>query len=337
MAVPAPATTFSLRPLAARDLDAVVSIDGQLCGRTRRAYFERRLAAARRQPDLHLQFAAEEGGSLAGYILARRLLGEFGRTEPALRLEVIGVRPDERGHGIGMKLLGALAAAAGPDARAIRTGASWRDHDMLRFFDHAGFALGGNQILDCPVHAGRLGVEHEAAIAAPAHAGAAGEIDYGAAAANDFEALARDRCDVRVLARADLADLVRIDRRITGRERRGYIERLVDEAMEDSAVRVSLTARVDGIVAGFAMARTDFGDFGRAEPVAVLDTIGVDPDYAHHHVGSALLSQLLVNLEALRIERLETVVGRDDFALLGFLYRVGFGPSQRLGFVKPLA
>ena len=337
MVVPAPAAALRLRPLAARDLDAVVAIDRQLTGRTRRAYFERRLAAARAQPDLHLQFAADEDGELAGYILVRRLLGEFGRTDPALRLEMIGVRPHERGHGIGMKLLGALEAAAGPHARAIRTGASWRDHDMLRFFDHAGFALGGNQILDCPVHAGRLGVEREAGVAAPEHAGVSGEIDYGAAAANDFEALARDRCDVRVLAREDLPDLVRIDRRITGRERRAYIERLVEEAMNDSAVRVSLTARVDGIVAGFAMARTDFGDFGRPEPVAVLDTIGVDPDYAHHHVGSALLSQLLVNLEALRIERLETVVGREDFALLGFLYRVGFGPSQRLGFVKPLA
>jgi ribosomal protein S18 acetylase RimI-like enzyme len=337
MAVPAPAAKLTLRPLAARDLDAVVAIDSTLSGRTRRAYFERRLGAARAQPDLHLQFAVDAGGELAGYILARRLSGEFGRTEPALRLEIIGVRADERGHGIGMQLLAALESAAGEGARAIRTGASWRDHDMLRFFDRAGFALGGNQVLDCPVHAGRLGVEQDPGIAAPEHVHVAGEIDYGAAPANDFEALARDRCDVRILAPEDLDDLVRIDRRVTGRERRAYIEHLVAEAMNDSAVRVSLTARVDGIVAGFAMARTDFGDFGRPEPVAVLDTIGVDPDYAHHHVGTALLSQLLVNLEALRIEHLETVVGREDFALLGFLYKAGFGPSQRLGFVKRLA
>lgn len=336
MAVPASAAPLATRPLAPRDLDAVVAIDASLSGRTRRAYFERRLSAAQAQPDLHVQFAVDDGGALAGYILGRRLSGEFGRTEPALRLEVIGVRPDERGHGTGMQLLGAFEAAArATGIRSIRTGASWRDHAILRFFDHAGFALGGNQILDCAVHGGRLGIEAEPGVAAPPHGGAT-EIDYGAGAANDFEALARDRCDVRILAREDLAELVRIDRRITGRERRSYIERVVEEAMSDSAVRVSLTARVDGIVAGFVTARTDFGDFGRPEPVAVLDTIGVDPDYAHHHVGAALLSQLLVNLEALRIEHVETVVGREDFGLLGFLYKVGFGPSQRLGFVKPV-
>ena len=37
---------------------------------------------------------------------------------------------------------------------------------------------------------------------------------------------------------------------------------------------------------------------------------------------------------ALRIERVETVVAPHDLALLGFLYEVGFTPSQRLPFVR---
>ena len=72
------------------------------------------------------------------------------------------------------------------------------------------------------------------------------------------------------------------------------------------------------------MARVDLGDFGRTEPVAVIDTIGVDSGYAHRGVGHALLSQLFANLGALRIERVETVVAPHDFGLLGFLYDVGF-------------
>ena len=40
----------------------------------------------------------------------------------------------------------------------------------------------------------------------------------------------------------------------------------------------------------------------------LLDTIGVDPGFAHRGVGHALVSQLLVNLSALGIERVETVV-----------------------------
>ncbi len=94
--------------------------------------------------------------------------------------------------------------------------------------------------------------------------------------------------------------------------------------MADSAIRVSLTARQDGAIVGFLMARADLGDFGRTEPVAVIDTIGVDPGYAHRGIGHALLSQLFANLGALRIERVETIVAPRDFALLGFLYDVGF-------------
>jgi ribosomal protein S18 acetylase RimI-like enzyme len=84
------------------------------------------------------------------------------------------------------------------------------------------------------------------------------------------------------------------------------------------------------------MANADLGDFGRTEPVAVIDTIGVDPAYAHRGVGHALLSQLFVNLGALQIERVETVVAPRDLALLGFLYDAGFTPSQSIPFVRRL-
>ena len=209
----------------------------------------------------------------------------------------------------------------------------------MQFFDRAGFELSKILVLDCAMHRNRVTAHEGDKIPAPAHLTgfSASEVDYSAPAANDLEALARDSNDVRTLKADDLNDIVRIDHRVTGRRREAYIRELVEEAMTDSAVRVSLVARVDGIAAGFVTARTDFGDFGRAEPVAVLDTIGVDPDYAHRGVGHALLSQLFVNLDALRVERVETVIARENFGLLGFLYDVGFEPSQRLSFVKRVA
>ena len=54
-----PLSGVKLRRLAAQDLDTVVEIDAQITGRSRRAYFERRLQAALRAPGLHTQFAAE--------------------------------------------------------------------------------------------------------------------------------------------------------------------------------------------------------------------------------------------------------------------------------------
>ena len=134
----------------------------------------------------------------------------------------------------------------------------------------------------------------------------------------------------------DLNDIVRIDRGITGHDRAGYLKAKLAEALDDSSLRVSLCARRDGTNVGFLMARVDRGDFGRTEPVAVIDTLGVDPACARHGVGRALLSQLFANLGALRVERVETIVAAGDLRLLGFLYATGFAPSQRLPFVRRL-
>ena len=331
---------ITLRRTAAQDLDSVVALDAANVGRARQFYFECRLKAALDQTALHVQFSAEQDGKFVGFIMARQLLGEFGRAEPALRLEAMGVAQGEQGHGIGTALLARLESEAKRiGVPAIRTTASWRNHVMTQFFDRTGFELSKILVLDCAMQRNRVTAHEGDKILAPAHLTgfSASEVDYSAAAANDFEALARDKFDVRTLKADDLNDIVRIDQGVTGRRREAYIRELVEEAMTDSAVRVSLLARVDGIAAGFVMARTDFGDFGRAEPVAVLDTIGVDPDYAHRGVGHALLSQLFANLEGLRVERVETEVARENFGLLGFFYDIGFEPAQRLSFVKRVA
>jgi predicted N-acetyltransferase YhbS len=160
--------------------------------------------------------------------------------------------------------------------------------------------------------------------------------DYGTPRPADFAPLARDAVEIGILSQADLEGVARIDRRHTGRDRRGYLCRAVAEALADSALRVSLAARIDHSLAGYVMARLDYGDFGRAEPVAVIDTMGVDPLRAHQGVGRALLSQLFANLAALGVERVETVVAPGDLGLLGFFSAAGFRPSERLSFVKEL-
>jgi len=323
--------------LAAGDLEAVVGIDAVLGGRTRRAYFERRLAAALRAPKLHVQFAVHRNRALAGYVLGRVLEGEFGSIEPAMRLEAIGVRPAAQGRGIGDALERSLEREARRRGlKVMRTAASWRDAAMLRFLDAAGYELGRNHLIECTIGEATLGSSREAPMMVEEHERPADQNDYGAKAHNDFEALARDVAEVRSLARADLEDIARIDRRLMGQDRGAYIAHKLEDALTESAIRISLVARKDGATAGFLMASADYGDYGRAEPVAVLDTIGVDPGFSHAGIGRALLSQLLVNLGALGIERVETVVAKEHLELLEFFYRAGFGPSQRLAFVKRL-
>jgi len=167
-------------------------------------------------------------------------------------------------------------------------------------------------------------------ITIPERIGEDAEVNYGAAPAPDFGPLARDRIPVRAMKESDLRRLVDIDSRITGRNRSDYFDRKLEEALFESDVRVSLVAEWDGDPVGFVMARVDFGEFGRIEPIAVLDTIGVDPDYRNQGIGRALLSQLFMNLMTLRVEGVRTVIGWSDQNLITFLEHCGFRPSQQL-------
>ncbi len=101
-------------------------------------------------------------------------------------------------------------------------------------------------------------------------------------------------------------------------------------------MRISLVAERDEGSVGFIMARLDYGSFGRLDPMAVIDTLGVDPEYRGQGVGRALLSQLIVNLSTLRVERVRTAVDWRDQELLAFLDHCGFKPSQELCFVRSI-
>ena len=329
---------LTIRPLTRDDLLAVVAIDAAIEGRWRRNYVERRLAAALREPELHAQFALCDSKGLAGYILAVVLEGEFGRRDRGLRLEMIGIRPDARGHGGGARLFRALTDwGARHGISDVRTTAGWRDAQMLGWLHAMGFLLAPGFILDAGLDESARRPRPDAAVTVATGHGPGGEVDFGTPQSNDNERMALEQPEVRPMRPEDLREISRIDRAITGADRSAYIAARLTEAMDDSAIRVSLAARLDGAIIGFVMARADLGDFGRTEPVAVVDTLGIDPAYAHRGYGQALLAQLLANLSALQVERVETMVKSTDLALLGFFQSAGFTPSQRVSFVRRIA
>ncbi len=324
----------AIRPLTGGDLEAVIAIDRALSGRSRRGFFARRLAHAARDPADFAAFAAERDGRFAGFVLARLYEGEFGATSREAALDAIGVEHAlARQHGVGRALIDHLVAAL--RARGIgelATQVDWMEDDLLGFFARNGFVLAPRLVLSRT-----SGARLPAATPVARMPRADHDTDYSAADGDEFQSLAHDRLPVRSMARADLTAIIDIDRRITGRTRAAYLARKLDEAFTESAVRMSLVAEIDGHPAGFIMARVDDGEFGHPEMEAVLDTIGVDPRHSHHGVATALLSQLMINLTALRIESLRTEANWNQFGLLSFLDRMGFEPLRRLALRRPLS
>lgn len=135
---------------------------------------------------------------------------------------------------------------------------------------------------------------------------------------------------VRTLTAADGPRLVRIDHAITGRNRTEWYSGKLARALAGSDIRISLGAERDGILVGAVLGSLQYGEFGQPEPVAVLDTVLVEPALRGQGIGDALLDQFARNLRALGIRRVRTEVGWDEHELNRFLGRRGFVPAPRL-------
>lgn len=151
----------------------------------------------------------------------------------------------------------------------------------------------------------------------------------------DFDGPSPD-ARIRTLTGGDLDRLVAMDEKHTGRRRAAWFQARLARALQDSAVRVSLGAEVDGTLVGAILGEVQYGEYGVAEPVAVLDTLLVDPAFAGQGISASLLEHLSRNLRALHIEKIRTEVAWDQQHILSFLARSGFAPAKRLVLEKDI-
>lgn len=303
-------SSLSLRPLRPEDLDRVSEIESRIAGHPRKGFLEKRFAVAKASPEDFITCAAVEGERLAGYGFARLHEGEFGARGAVAVLDIIGVDPEARGRGIGKSVIDDIERRmVEKGIGTLRTQVDWTNRGMVGFFSSTGFRLAPCRIVERDT----TPIREEAA---------------------EGESLSRDRYLVRSLMGDDLAAVVRIDGKLTGLDRSSYYGAKFREMLFESGIRASLVAEDGGIVTGFVMARVDFGEFGKVEKTAAIDTIGVHPAYAGSGVGHALLSQLLLNLSALQVESVMVQVAPENHDLQRFLQKHGFSPSQRLVLAK---
>ena len=134
---------------------------------------------------------------------------------------------------------------------------------------------------------------------------------------------------VRNLRPKDLEAVIEVDRKVTGRKREEYFKLKLKQALSDTGVMISLAAELEALFVGFLLARVYYGEFGTLDPVAVLDTIGVHPDFQRRGVAAALVNQLRSNLLGLGIPRLQTEVSWDTPDMFAFFQGEGFKPAPR--------
>ena len=322
---------LQLRSLHRDDLDRVCGIESRITGHSRKGFLEKRFAAAAESPDGFIACAAVRDGKLAGYAIARIQEGEFGAPGAVAALDVVGIDPDAQGRGTGKALLAEMERRMKDRGiETLRTQVDWENPAMIRFFSSTGFRLAPSQVLERDTSPLRETIRETGS------AGPDGRSPIRAAG-GDYEPLSRDRVPVRSLLENDLAAVVRIDRKLTGRDRSAYYAAKLREMLTESGIRVSLVAEEDGFVVGFVMARVDFGEFGKIDKAAILDTIGVHPGFAGSGIGHALLSQLFLNLSTLQVETVLTQVSPENVDLQRFLYSCGFHPSQRLVLSKTVS
>lgn len=135
---------------------------------------------------------------------------------------------------------------------------------------------------------------------------------------------------VRRLRPEDLEAVVDLDSKTTGRRREEYFRLKLKQALSDTGIQISLGAEVEDLFAGFLLARVYYGEFGALEPIAVLDTMGVHPDFQRRGIGAALIDQLRTNLLGLGIRTLSTEVGWNNLEMIHFFNHEGFSPAPRL-------
>lgn len=322
---------LTYRSLCADDLERVSLLDSQIIGRPRRSFFEKRLQHAIAKPADFVTCAASAEGQVQGYAFGRVQNGDFGSDEAVIALDIFGVEPAHQGQGIGRGLL------AGIEARMIkknivrlRSEIDWKNHAMMRFFAAAGFSLAPAQMVERDTSELAEPVAELAAQPMDSHWRVHGP------GGNDYDQLARDRVQTRSLRQDDLDAVIRLDRHLSGQDRRGYYQNKFAEMLVETGIRISLAAEMKDLLAGFIMARLDYGEFGQPVQTAIIDTLGVDPAAQGAGVGRALLSQLLLNLVRLQVGKVQTQISWPQISLHKFMCDCGFLPSQRLILEKRL-
>ena len=139
---------------------------------------------------------------------------------------------------------------------------------------------------------------------------------------------------VRPMVDDDIAAVLEIDRKITGKERAVTYRDLVDSYIGGD-LGLSCVAESDGKVVGFVMGRLSYSEFPVVES-GRIQIIGVDPDYWRRGIGTLLVQGFVDLCRRKGIGLAHMAVNTRDGDLQAFLQGIGFAKRQLVDFWKKI-
>jgi len=135
-----------IRNLRKNDLASIVGIEERVTGVARRDYWEKRIEISEAIRPHWASLVAEADNRVVGFLLGRAGELEFGLPGTVAWIEIVGVDPAYRRHGIARALLEQFTASAEDHGiKTIFTLVGDDQREMKEFFNQLGFAQGKMQ------------------------------------------------------------------------------------------------------------------------------------------------------------------------------------------------
>ncbi|OGQ92878.1 MAG: hypothetical protein A3J85_03260 [Desulfobacula sp. RIFOXYA12_FULL_46_16] len=135
---------------------------------------------------------------------------------------------------------------------------------------------------------------------------------------------------IRLMHEEDFDDVVRIDQKILGISRLEYYKLKFELLFKSGEyLPTSLVAEdKNGTLVGFIMGELYIGEFGISREGASIDTVGVDPDCRRQGIGKRLMTEFVEHLKQLGVQKINTLVEKEDTRLMNYFNANLFTPSK---------
>jgi ribosomal protein S18 acetylase RimI-like enzyme len=137
--------------------------------------------------------------------------------------------------------------------------------------------------------------------------------------------------NIREMNERDIEEILAIDRKITGQNRAFTY----DSSPLGGELLMSVVAEAKGRIVGFLLGRKMTSSY-EATNIAVVQNIGVDPAYLHHHIGTMLMHGFVERCKKDGLDSIHAMVRSQDDQLIPFLRSMDFIDGKLVELVKPL-